>query len=248
MCFHINKHGVIKMTYLFRQKFPIIAAIIAAFGILCLCGVLNNNEEPITGAMSIPVSGKTIVIDAGHGGFDAGASANGLEEKNINLSVAKYLEEYISQGGGIAVMTRDEDRSTADVDTDGKSAKKSDLENRKKLVETAEADVFVSVHMNKFPQEQYRGAQVFYSPQPQESKQLGEEIQASLKEILNDGNERQAKKAEGIFILKNTLVPSVIVECGFLSNPQEAALLKEESYRQKLAWGIYVGIVKFFNS
>ena len=102
--------------------------------------------------------------------------------------------------------------------------------------------------MNKFPQEQYRGAQVFYSPQPQESKQLGEEIQASLKEILNDGNERQAKKAEGIFILKNTLVPSVIVECGFLSNPQEAALLKEESYRQKLAWGIYVGIVKFFNS
>ena len=122
------------------------------------------------------------------------------------------------------------------------------MENRKKLVETAEADVFVSVHMNKFPQEQYRGAQVFYSPQPQESKQLGEEIQASLKEILNDGNERQAKKAEGIFILKNTLVPSVIVECGFLSNPQEAALLKEESYRQKLAWGIYVGIVKFFNS
>ena len=149
------------MTYLFRQKFPIIAAIIAAFGILCLCGVLNNNEEPITGAMSIPVSGKTIVIDAGHGGFDAGASANGLEEKNINLSVAKYLEEYISQGGGIAVMTRDEDRSTADADTDGKSAKKSDLENRKKLVETAEADVFVSVHMNKFPQEQYRAHRFF---------------------------------------------------------------------------------------
>lgn len=234
------------MTYLLRRKLPVIVCIIAAFGVLFLCGILNKNESA-ENAASIPISGKTVVIDAGHGGFDAGASANGLEEKNINLSVAKYLKEYIAQGGGIAVMTRNEDKSTADADTGGKSAKKSDLENRKKLVETSEADVFVSIHMNKFPQEQYKGAQVFYSSQPAESKVLGEMIQESLKEILNDGNERQAKKSDDIFILKNTLVPSVIAECGFLSNYGEAELLKDEKYRQKLAWGIYVGIVKFFN-
>lgn len=225
-----------------------IFVVAAAFFLIYFCGKMNKNSESATDALSVPISGKVVVIDAGHGGFDAGASANGLSEKDINLSVAKYLKEYVSQGGGIAIMTRDSDKSTADSDFMGKNAKKSDLQNRKKLAETSEADVFVSIHMNKFEQERYRGAQVFYGTEPSDSKRLGEDIQAALIEVIDDGNTRTAKKTDsGIFILKHTLVPSVIVECGFLSNPDEAKLLSDEKYKQKLAWAVYVGIVKFFN-
>ena len=238
-----------KLFFVFNKKILLYGtAFLLAFVAVIICGALHERREATQSTLAIPVSGKVIVIDAGHGGFDAGASANGIDEKDVNLSVAKYLEEYISQGGGIAVMTRTEDVSTADANTNGMSAKKSDLTNRKALAETSEADIFVSIHMNKFPQVQYKGAQVFYGSEPEDGKRLGEEIQASLKEVLQDGNERQAKKTDGsIFILKNTQVPSVIVECGFLSNPQEAELLKQESYRQKLAWAIYVGIVRYLN-
>lgn len=183
-----------------------------------------------------------------HGGFDAGASDNGVQEKDINLDVALRLKEYIEQGGGVAVLTRDEDVSTADPSRSGTSAKQSDLSERKKLADTSGADIFVSIHMNKFPQAQYKGAQVFYSPEPEGGKRLGEEIQQSLKDVLQDGNERVAKKIDGgVFILKNTAIPSVIVECGFLSNPQEAELLQQEGYRQKLAWAVYMGITRYFN-
>lgn len=226
----------------------ITCAACAAFGLLCVCGRLNTDTRYAEKAAAVPISGKVIVIDPGHGGFDAGASANGLEEKNINLDVAMYLKEYVEQGGGIAIMTRLDDVSTADADAEGKNAKKSDLTNRKRLAETAEADAFISIHMNKFPQEQYKGAQVFYGSEPPEGKLLGDEIQSAFKEILNDGNQREAKKADkGIFILKDNLVPSVIAECGFLSNTAEARLLDDKEYQKKLAWSVYVGTVRFFN-
>lgn len=195
------------------------------------------------------VADKIIVIDPGHGGFDAGASANGVQEKEANLAVALYLKQLVEQGGGKAVLTREEDVSTAPEDRDGKSAKKADLLARKKLPEESGANVFVSIHMNKFPQSQYKGAQVFYGNQPEESMYLGEKMQAALIEVLADGNTRKAKKTDGnIFILQDTIVPSVIVECGFLSNPQEAKLLKQEGYQKKLAEAIYTGLIRFFDS
>ncbi len=186
--------------------------------------------------------------DPGHGGFDGGASDNGVYEKEINLDVALKLKEYIEQGGGVVYMTRVDDVSTDENNRKGKSAKMADLEARKELAGSAEADVFLSIHMNKFSQPQYRGAQVFYGGKSEESKRLGETIQETMKEIIDDGNTRVAKKIDGqIYILKNTSVPSVIIECGFLSNPQESSMLKNEEYRQKLAWSIYLGISKYFN-
>lgn len=212
---------------------------------LLFCGVFHQ-QQMAKEAVSAPLEGKVIVIDPGHGGFDAGASANDVTEKDINLAVALRLKACVEQGGGTAVLTRETDVSTAPEDTQGQSAKKADLTARKNLAQSAGADMFVSVHMNKFPQSQYKGAQVFYAATPTESQRLGETIQASLKEVLSDGNERMAKKTDGsIFILKDTTVPSVIVECGFLSNPEEAVLLQQEDYQEKLAQAIYQGLARF---
>lgn len=225
----------------------IIIGITAGFGLYSA----NNTKDVPTGADAAVVGGvseKTIVIDAGHGGIDAGASANGVAEKDINLSVAKKLQEIIEKNGGTVVMTRQEDCSTAE-EAEGGSWKTADLKKRKNMVEEADAEAFVSIHMNKFPQEKYKGAQVFYSADNTESRILGEEIQKALPIVLQDGNTRVAKKSNGeIFILRGVTVPSVVVECGFLSNKDEAEKLKNEEYQQKIAYAICSGISNYFIS
>ncbi len=239
---------MILFYFVHKRKLTGILLVLLGVCALLYCGV--SNQKQMTRAVSAAsVSEKVIVIDPGHGGFDAGASANGVQEKDVNLSVALSLKQLIEQGGGKAILTRKEDVSTAPENKEGKTAKKADLYARKNLAETSAADVFVSIHMNKFPQSQYKGAQVFYANQPEASMRLGEEMQNALIEVLADGNTRKAKKTDGsIFILKDTTVPSVIVECGFLSNPQEAELLKQEDYQKKLAEAIFAGLIRFFNS
>ncbi len=118
---------------------------------------------------------------------------------------------------------------------------------RENAAEEYGADIFVSIHMNKFSASS-RGAQVFYSPNGDKSRVLGEEIQRSLREVLGGGNTREAKKSSGgsIFVLENATVPSVLVECGFLSNAEEAALLESEEYQEKVAWAVYIGITRYF--
>ena len=142
-------------------------------------------------------------------------------------------------------MTREDDSSTSG---EGKFSKSEDLKKRRNMVKECGADIFVSIHMNKFTQEKYKGAQVFYSAVNEESRILGEAIQKALPEILNDGNTRVAKKSDGnILILNNVSDPSVIVECGFLSNVEEAENLKNEEYQDKMAQAIYMGIENYFN-
>ncbi len=248
--FFLSMHrmiGVIELIVIVPKKRLVLGILlILLVGVLCRTGFQADKQA--TQTLAVPVANHVVVIDPGHGGFDAGASANGVVEKELNLAVALYLKQYIEQSGGIAVLTRNEDVSTADPEKSGISAKKSDLLARKALPASVGADVFVSIHGNKFPQTQYRGAQVFYSESPEDGKRLGEKIQQGLVEILQDGNVRKAKKIDGgVFILKNTSVPSVVVECGFLSNPQEAELLKQEEYHKKLAWGIYLGLTRYFN-
>ena len=199
---------------------------------------------------AIPLSGKTVLIDPGHGGVDAGASANGAVEKEINLAVAKLLQEYIETGGGIAYLTRSDDSNTADPNrSKNLSQKMSDLKERKADIGEVRADIFVSIHMNKFEQTKYRGAQVFYDNDSGENKALAEKIQGALKDILKDGNKRVAKPTgDSIFVLRDNPIPSALVECGFLSNQEEAELLKNANYQRKIAWGIYVGIVRYLSN
>ncbi len=199
--------------------------------------------------MVTPLGAKIIVVDSGHGGLDAGASDNGAVEKELNLQIAKILQGYIEANGGTCYMTRVEDTNTADPNrSKGVTQKMSDLKMRKKSIEDKSADMFISIHMNRFSQSQYKGLQVFYDGNFEESKRLGEAIQSSVKDVLKDGNTRKAKATgDKIYVLKGNKVPSVLVECGFLSNKEEAENLKNPDYQKKIAWGIFRGIVTYFN-
>ncbi len=228
----------------------IIATLVVAIAVLAASGieiVIQNMLTQSTAAS--PLAGKTILIDPGHGGIDAGASANGAVEKEINLAIANFLKEYVEAGGGKAYMTRDTDTNTADPNRDkGVSQKKSDLQMRKSDIEKYKADIFISIHMNKFEQSKYRGAQVFYDDDSQENRLLAEAIQQSLKDVLKDGNNRVAKgSGDSIFVLRDNSVPSALIECGFLSNTDEANLLKTAEYQKLVAEGIYMGIIKYIH-
>lgn len=207
----------------------------------------SRADEEAVETFAVPVTNKVILIDPGHGGIDAGASANGAVEKEINLDIALRLQEFIEESGGIAILTRSEDVSTADKNrSKNLTQKKSDLIERKKAIEKYNADVFISIHMNKFQEEKYYGAQVFYPLKNEKSKKLGELMQSSLKEYLDKTNTRKAKETNDIYVIKDNEIPSVLIECGFLSNKEEAKKFSTPEYRQKAAWAIYLGLIKFF--
>lgn len=197
-----------------------------------------------------PMQNQTIVLDAGHGGLDGGASTDdGVLEKAINLNIAKYLEAYLKQSGATVVMTRTKDISLhTSEEATVKQRKREDLLKRREITNTSGADLMISIHMNYFEQKQYSGAQVFYEQNFAESKALASAIQKSLKENLNSENKREVQT-----IPKNKLqfqclsVPSALVECGFLSNKEEAAMLKTSEYQQKVALAIYMGILQYYN-
>lgn len=226
----------------------ILSVITLCFTVIFLLSVFLETPSPVS-TFGTPVSEKVIVIDPGHGGADPGASVNGVSEKDINLKIALFLKTFIEEHGGTVVMTRTEDKTTADPDRPTNiSQKKSDLTERKNLPEKVKADAFVSIHINKFPEDKYRGAQVFCAPKSEESQKLGEIVQASLIKNADPNNTRQLKTGNSIFILKDAVIPSILVECGFISNPDEAKLLQNESYQQKIAWSIFMGLTEYFAS
>ena len=228
----------------------VIATLLVAITVLTATGIkLFLKKYTAWEVSGENLQGKVIVIDPGHGGFDAGASANGVVEKDINLMVAMFLKEYIEAGGGAVYLTRESDTDTADPNrAKNVTQKKSDLQMRKAAVEKYGADVFISIHMNKFEQAEYRGAQVFYDDDSENNKLLAEAVQQAIKDVLQDENNRTAKgEGNGIFVLKDNKVPSILIECGFLSNQEEAKLLQTPEYQKKLAEGIYVGIVKYLS-
>ena len=191
----------------------------------------------------------TVIIDAGHGGFDGGAVAgDGTVEKDINLSIALKLGEMMSSFGYNVVYTRTSDNGTDNLSNDViSSRKKADLKNRLALMYEFSDAVFVSIHLNKFTSGSAKGAQVFYSPNNDESKVLGDIIQSSIINLVQPENKRICKKAgKDIFLLNNAPLPAVIVECGFLSNSTELRLLKEEEYQFKIAFAVFKGILEYY--
>lgn len=216
--------------------------ILALSVILSAVTINMVDRADIVPANGVPVSDKVIVLDAGHGASDGGAiGTTGVAEKDINLKIAQKLQKLLEQTGATVIVTRADDSAIAET-------KRSDMRLRKNIKETSSADIFVSIHMNKFSQSKYSGAQVFYSSDDK-SKALGEAIQASMRNILNPDNNRVAKSAEdSIYILKKSDVPSVIVECGFLSNPEEEELLTQADYQDKVAWSVYAGITSYFDN
>ncbi len=193
---------------------------------------------------------KTVVIDAGHGGEDGGASGfSGMPEKDINLAIAKDLEQLLSVSGYQVVMTRTDDTEIGDNTlSTTRKRKVSDMHQRLKILEGQGNCFFISIHQNHFTQSQYNGTQIFYSKNNPESKTLSEDIRARVVELLQKDNKRETKPAtSSIFLLWEAKVPAVLVECGFLSNPQEEAKLEDPSYQQKMAFSIYNGFLDYYS-
>lgn len=170
----------------------------------------------------------------------------GVLEKDINLSVALLLQQFLEQSGMQVILTRSDDNGIYENSDSVRDKKNSDMKNREKLMKESGADAFISIHMNKFPDGKYSGPQVFYSGNHEQSKVLAERIQKSMTEELNPAMKRDIKKADsGIYLLKKAKIPAVLVECGFLSNMQEQQKLMDEAYRKRIAWAIYCGVLQY---
>lgn len=191
------------------------------------------------------VSGKKVVIDAGHGGDDPGAkSPLGLLEKEINLDVALKLKKYLSRVGVYCIMTRENDRDFFDAGGDLTSKKLRDLRYRIKIANQSGAEIFLSIHANSFPQTIYYGAQTFFNIQDPLSRKLACAIQYYLVKEL--GPNKRRPKSGNFRVLNDTRMPGVTVEIGFLSNPAEAELLNNPQYRERVAVAIYHGVIAYF--
>lgn len=197
----------------------------------------------------LPITNRIIGIDPGHGGVDPGAvSKNGIKEEDINLMISLKLKRLIEQSGGIVIMTRETDRGLYTEESETLRQKKvEDLRNRKELIDESQCEIFVSIHLNSFPQSRYYGAQTFYQKDDIHSEKLAMIIQEELRNILDKDNNRQPAATEDIYLLNEIIIPSTLVECGFLSNSTEENLLITEEYQEKIAWSIYVGIMKYFS-
>lgn len=180
---------------------------------------------------------------------DEGAeSSNGVSEAETNLNIALKLQSLLEQSGATVILTRSDENAIYDVDSKTLKQKKvSDLKNRVKIGNESSADIFVSIHLNKIPQQKYYGWQTFYKSNDEKSVALAKCIQNNLNEAIQRENTRVPMKLDTVYIMKNVEIPITIVECGFLSNPEEEKLLLNNEYQDKLAWGIYAGIVDYFN-
>lgn len=233
--------------FVIRKNAIIWFIILLSIIIVGLFSIYRYNK--VARAASLPTLRKVIIIDPGHGGIDGGmvGTTTGILESQVNLEIALKLRKYLEESGSLVLMTRDEDIG---LYTDGgtiRKKKNEDLRNRKRLFDESNADIVISIHSNSFQQSKYYGAQSFYSPNSQNGKIVAELIQEELIRVLDNGNTRKAKSKSDVYILKNVKVPTVIVECGFLSNPKEEKLLQNADYQEKIAWSIYVGILKYFH-
>jgi N-acetylmuramoyl-L-alanine amidase len=221
--------------------------------ILAVYGLNVNTYETASVTRKQDVQ-RLILIDPGHGGEDPGAvsSYSGIKEKDVNLKIAFFLRDALEKEGYSVLMTREEDKLEYTPDTTNIIQKrKQDLLRRKKMMDEAGADIVVSIHLNKFPETQYFGAQTFYPHKSPESQRLAVAIQDSLREIVDPGNKRVAMlrgkpNETPIIILRDIKTPTAIVECGFLSNPGDEKKLGTEEHQKKLASAITKGIIDYF--
>lgn len=197
----------------------------------------------------LPLAGKIIVIDPGHGGIDGGASSKeGLLEKEVALSISLLLRDYLQEAGALVIMTREEDKDLAEQDTKRiRSRKVQDLKRRAQIINETDSDLFVSIHLNAIPSPKWSGAQTFYNRSIDSNERLAKLIQSELRDNLNNTN-RLAKPINNVFLLKEAKTTGALVEVGFLSNPTEADLLDTKEYQQKVAVSIYQGISRYYTN
>ena len=213
------------------------AALLAVWGLLTfalgrLDGLIAPAVRPVSVTRAAP-----LILDAGHGGEDGGAvSVTGVPESRVNLAIVQKLRDTLALYGVDPVVLREEDVSLHDPEASTlREKKRSDLKNRVRAVEAVEGGTLLSIHQNSYPGSQYRGAQVFYAPTGG-SRELAELLQTALREELQPDNDRQAKPIpESVYLMNHVSCPAVLVECGFLTNPEEEALLRDGGYQRQLA-------------
>lgn len=220
----------------------------ATMAVLMLLAIATNVKftlaKDISSKEAKQTKSKVIVIDPGHGGKDPGkVSADNILEKDINLQISKELKETFEKNGYEVVMTRTEDVGLYDENDSNK--KVADMKARCKLITEESPLCVISIHQNSYESKEVSGAQVFYYKHSNEGAALAKSIQKSLKENVNETNNRQAKYNDNYYLLINTPCPTVIVECGFLSNEYEAKQLSLPEYQKKIADAIYIGFCEY---
>ena len=218
---------------------------------MILLGKVIETDRKDSAPTLLPSSRPTIIIDAGHGGEDGGAVGNGnVLEKDINLEIAKALDEMLRSAGYQTIMTRSDDRMLYDKNADYKGRKKQlDLQARLAIAQEQENAIFVSIHMNAFSDSQYSGLQVYYSQNHPDSARLAEQIQSDTRELLMKNNNRKTKASNGTsYLLDRIEHPAILVECGFLSNTEECARLATKDYQKQLATVLFSSISNFYEN
>lgn len=225
-----------------RKKWELLMSVVL---ILCACILAEKGWERASSRQVKSADPKwTVVIDAGHGGNDPGKiGVDDSLEKDLNLIIAKKVQKILEQQEIEVVMTRESDAGLYEEQTSNK--KVQDMKNRCLLINQTQPDCVVSIHQNSYHEESVNGAQVFYYGTSDEGKRLAETLQEKLVSYVDPENHRQAKANESYYLLKKTEVPIVIVECGFLSNWEEAKKLQEDSYQNQIAWAVAMGILSY---
>lgn len=224
----------------------IVLATVLIFTIITFDRARNASSKVLT-TCDAPV----IIIDAGHGGEDGGAVANdNTVEKDINLSISLKTNEILSLFGFKTHMVRETDKLIYDdAAATIRQKKNSDLHNRHKMMNEYENCLFLSIHQNKFQDSRIWGAQTFYSPNDEKSPVLAEFIQSAIKSLIQPDNTRVIKKTgTSVFVIYNATKPAVMVECGFVSNPQELNKLKDDKYQNEMSFSISNGIINYYIS
>ena len=241
--FVVNLRGVKKFFLSFKWvALFLVLAVGIAYGV-----ELYVSGDSYVSAMQELSTDKVIIIDAGHGGEDPGAiGSDGSYEKDINLALALEVGAALEREGYAVVYTRTEDKLLYTEEENVKGIRKiSDLKNRCKIAAEYPNAIFVSIHMNSFSNPKYSGLQVYYSKSNEGSYNLANSIQSSVKESVDTSNERVIKEGKGMYVLENVTNPAVLVECGFLTNPEECEKLSKKEYRKQLSLAIVCGIIEY---
>lgn len=232
-----------RLLFIRKSSLQIIALFsitVATWNFVAVDPIVNQEVQQVD--LSV-LAGHSIVIDPGHGGIDDGATGNQVIEKEITLAISKKLGQQLEKHGVKVSFTRDND---VDYYTRGKGGKRNDLLKRIQIIENSGAELFISIHCNAFRSVKLSGAQVFYSPKFAENKIIAERLQQAMKS-LSPNNKRLAKEDARILLLNGSKMPGVMVETGYLTNPQEAVLLADCVYQEKLVDCLIKGLAYHFS-
>lgn len=233
--------------FLFKRKRIIFISCIIISSIF-YSSIIKQSNSHFLSVSSTPVSNHIIILDAGHGKPDGGAiSTDGNTiESELNLEIALKLQNLLESSGCTVILTRSDQNGIYESNaTTIRSQKISDMKNRALIANNSNAELFVSIHMNKLKQNQYSGWQTFYKNNDITSKNIANNIQSSLNHFMKKENKREIKSISGIYLTKHVKIPLVLIECGFLSNYEETQLLNDTNYQNELAWSIYIGLMDY---